>query len=189
MTTDTRRYPPRPILGVGALIFDGNRILLVERGREPLKGSWSLPGGVVEVGERLDHAIRREVLEETGLVIETERIFEIFERIMRDDAGKPEYHYVLIDYLCRVAGGSLRPGDDVCRVEWVERPQLSALQITEGTLAVIDRAFAAVAVVVDGCGADDFPLDPHAASSKIAIDEVTMARTRMHAPQALPALT
>ena len=146
MTTDTRRYPPRPILGVGALIFDGNRILLVERGREPLKGSWSLPGGVVEVGERLDHAIRREVLEETGLVIETERIFEIFERIIRDDAGRPEYHYVLIDYLCRGTGGTLAPGDDVSAARWIPQDELDRYRLTEGTRDVIDRAFAEHAI-------------------------------------------
>jgi 8-oxo-dGTP diphosphatase len=143
---DDRRYPKRPLIGVGALIFDGSRILMAQRGKQPLKGWWSLPGGALETGELLADAIRREVREETGLEIEPVRVFEIFERIMRDAAGAPEYHYVLIDYLCRITGGTLCPGDDVCRVEWMERPALSALQITEGTLGVIDRAFAAVSV-------------------------------------------
>ncbi|HMD47585.1 MAG TPA: NUDIX hydrolase, partial [Bryobacteraceae bacterium] len=100
-TNDQRRYPSRPFLGVGALIFEASKILLVERGKEPLKGYWSLPGGILETGERLEDALRREVLEETGLEVEPLSIFEIFERIMPDAAGRAEYHYVLIDYLCR----------------------------------------------------------------------------------------
>jgi 8-oxo-dGTP diphosphatase len=138
---DDRRYPKRPLLGVGALILDGERILMAQRGKQPLQGWWSLPGGALETGELLADAVRREVREETGLEIEPLGVFEIFERIMRDNAGAPEYHYVLIDYLCRVAGGALQAGDDVCRVEWVERDQLPNLQITEGTLAVIEKAF------------------------------------------------
>src|SRR5438876_708786 len=97
---DDRRYPKRPLVGVGALIFDRGRILMAQRGKQPLQGWWSLPGGALETGESLDHAVRREVLEETGLVVEPVRVFEIFERIMRDGAGATEYHYVLIDYLC-----------------------------------------------------------------------------------------
>jgi 8-oxo-dGTP diphosphatase len=139
--TDDRRYPKRPLAGVGALIFQRGKILMAQRGKEPLKGWWSLPGGALEVGETLDHAVRREVLEETGLTIEPVRVFEIFERIMRDAAGVPEYHYVLIDYLCRVTGGEPRAGDDVCRVEWMSLAEMKGLQITEGTLAVIERAF------------------------------------------------
>jgi ADP-ribose pyrophosphatase YjhB (NUDIX family) len=130
------------MVGVGAIIIRRGRILMAQRGKEPLKGWWSLPGGALETGELLANAIRREVREETGLEIEPVSVFEIFERIMRDAAGTPEYHYVLIDYLCRVTGGELRAGDDVCRVEWVPRSGLAGLQITEGTLAVIERAFA-----------------------------------------------
>jgi ADP-ribose pyrophosphatase YjhB (NUDIX family) len=141
--TDDRRYPKRPLVGVGALIFDGGSILMAQRGKEPLKGWWSLPGGALETGETLDFAVRREVREETGLEIEPLRVFEIFERIMRDQAGAAEYHYVLIDYICRVTGGALCAGDDVCQVEWVKPEDLPKLQITEGTLPVIERAFRA----------------------------------------------
>jgi ADP-ribose pyrophosphatase YjhB (NUDIX family) len=138
---DDRRYPQRPIIGVGALILKRDRILMAQRGKEPLKGSWSLPGGALETGESLADGVRREVREETGLDIRTLGVLEIFERIMRDASGAPEYHYVLIDYMCRMVGGTLAPGDDVCAVEWVRRRDLPQLQITEGTLAVIEKAF------------------------------------------------
>jgi 8-oxo-dGTP diphosphatase len=139
----SRRYPKHPLLGVGAIIFSRNRILMVERAGNPLKGWWSLPGGLVETGETLEIAITREVLEETGLRVKPVSRFELFERIMPDAKGRAEYHYVLIDYICKVVGGSLAPADDVSRAEWVERKNLSALRITEGTLDVIERAYRA----------------------------------------------
>jgi len=130
---------------VGAIIIRRNRVLLVERARKPLKGYWSLPGGVLETGERLEEGIRREVLEETGLRVKPLRAIEIFERIMRDAQGAAEYHYVLIDYLCRVTGGTLWPADDVSRAEWVKRSELDRYRITEGTKPVIVKAFRATA--------------------------------------------
>jgi 8-oxo-dGTP diphosphatase len=140
-----RRYPKHPLLGVGALIFksSGRRgpILLVERGGHPLKGFWSLPGGLVETGETLEDAVRREILEETGLRIQPVSRVEIFERIMRDAQGKAEYHYVLADYVCKVVGGTLRAGDDVSRAEWVRRTELGNYRITEGTREVIEKAY------------------------------------------------
>ena len=129
------------MVGVGAILFRRDRILMAQRGKEPLKGWWSLPGGALEIGESLHDGVCREVREETGLEVVPVRMFEIFERIIRDDSGAPEYHYVLIDYICRVTGGKLFPGDDVCAVEWVRRRELPNFQITEGTLAVIERAF------------------------------------------------
>jgi ADP-ribose pyrophosphatase YjhB (NUDIX family) len=143
ISEDDRRYPKRPLVGVGAIVFDGPRVLMAQRGKQPLLGWWSLPGGALESGELLADAVRREVLEETGLEIEPLGVIEIFERILRDDAGVPEYHYVLIDYICRVTGGALHAGDDVCRVEWTLRRDLAKLQITEGTLGVIEKAFRA----------------------------------------------
>ncbi len=128
------------MLGVGALIFRRGAILLVERGREPLKGFWSLPGGLVETGELLTQATAREVFEETGLRVKRTRMFELFERIMRDVAGRTEYHYVLADFVCTVEAGELQAGDDVSRAEWVSLKMLDQYPLTEGTLAVILRA-------------------------------------------------
>ncbi len=137
--SNSRRYPLRPILGVGALIFDGDRILLVERGREPLKGQWSLPGGAVETGEQLEEAIAREVWEETGLQVKPTEIAVIFERILRDGSDAAEYHYVLIDYVCEVLGGTLCAGDDSNCARWFPLSELDELSLTAGTLAVIKK--------------------------------------------------
>jgi len=126
---------------VGALIIEAGRILLVERGKEPLKGRWSLPGGLVETGELLEDALRREVREETGLEVEILGLVEVFERIMRDAAGVAEYHFVLMDYVCRPAGGDLCAADDASRVEWFTQEEIGGLRITEGTPAVIAKAF------------------------------------------------
>jgi 8-oxo-dGTP diphosphatase len=138
---DDRSYPEHPLVGIGALIFEGSRILLAQRGKAPLMGQWSLPGGLVETGESLENAVRREVLEETGLEVKPLGVLEIFERIIRNPDGAAEYHYVLLDYICRVTGGTLCAGDDACKVQWVERRGLKDLHITEGTLTVIEKGF------------------------------------------------
>ena len=129
------------MLGVGAIIFDGDRILLIERGKEPLKGWWSLPGGAVETGEKLLDAIKREVMEETNLDVEPLEVVEIFERLMYDDQQRCEYHYVLIDYICRVISGVAREGSDTSAVRWVYEAELHNFKLTEGTLPVILKTF------------------------------------------------
>lgn len=141
---DDRRFPARPIPGVGALIIENGRILLVERRGPPLKGYWSLPGGAVETGERLEDALRREVTEETGLEVEIIHLIEVFERIMPDPTvqSKTEYHYILMDYICRPIGGVLQASDDASRAEWFAEAEMAGLKITEGTPRVVAKAFA-----------------------------------------------
>jgi 8-oxo-dGTP diphosphatase len=114
---------------------------LAKRGGEPLRGYWSLPGGALETGETLDSGVRREVLEETGLHVVTEGIAEVFERIMPDAEGRAEYHYVLIDYFCRITAGEPCPGDDCSAVQWFAISELPSLLLTEGTLGVIEKAY------------------------------------------------
>lgn len=138
----SRRYPARPFLGVGALIFENGKLLIVERASEPFKGYWSLPGGILETGEKLETGVRREVREETGLEVEPLSVFEIFERIIADAEGKAEYHYVVIDYLCRRVGGHLASASDASGVAWVSEQSLRDYRLTDGTLSVVERAFA-----------------------------------------------
>jgi 8-oxo-dGTP diphosphatase len=138
---DNRRYSQRPLLGVGGLIFDGGKILLIERGKEPLKGFWTLPGGLVEPGERLEEALVREMKEETGLDVEPASALVIFERILRDDSGAVEYHYVIIDYLCTLIGGTMGAADDVARAAWVAEDEVGSYKLAPGSLAVIEKGF------------------------------------------------
>jgi 8-oxo-dGTP diphosphatase len=135
-----RHYPDRPLVGVGAVIFRGEEVLLVRRGQEPAKGSWSLPGGVVEVGESLEAALQREVWEETGLAIKVLGITAVLERIFRDDVDKVPYHYVLIDFACEYLSGEVTPGSDVTAARFVSLNTLNELPLPSFTAQVIQRA-------------------------------------------------
>ena len=135
----SRRFPDRPVLGVGAVIVDGSRVLLVKRAQEPLKGEWSLPGGAVELGETLEAAVVREVGEETGLKIEVGPVVEVFERVQRERSGRVEYHYVVVDYLCRAVGGTLAPASDVADAIWADGANLESYRLTENATNVIAR--------------------------------------------------
>src|SRR5262245_23538169 len=135
-----REYPERPIVGVGAVVVDGGRVLLVRRANEPLKGEWSLPGGAVECGETLETAIAREVREETGLVVDVGPLVEVLDRIRHDSDGRVLYHYVLIDFVCRPRGGTLASGTDACDVAWADAKDLSSYNLADTALSVIRKA-------------------------------------------------
>jgi 8-oxo-dGTP diphosphatase len=140
-----REYPEAPIVGVGAVVIDGAKVLLVRRGHEPLKGEWSLPGGALELGETLQQGVVREVLEETGLIVEPAGIVEVFDRITRDEeTGRIQYHYVLVDFVCRVAGGTLCGASDAEEARWVAREELheeDGYRLAPFTVQVIQKAF------------------------------------------------
>ena len=133
-------YPERPIVGVGAVILDRGRVLLIKRAHEPLKGEWSLPGGAVDVGEALHAAVVREVHEETGLEVAVDRLIEVVERITRDDAGRVQYHFVIADYLCRPTGGRLASASDADAAEWVDLGDLDRFSLTTTARDVIQKA-------------------------------------------------
>jgi 8-oxo-dGTP diphosphatase len=135
-----RQYPDRPIVGVGAVIVDGERVVLVRRGHEPLKGQWSLPGGAVELGESLVEALEREILEETGLRVRTGPIVDVVDRVHRTPDGRVEYHFVVVDYVCTVVGGELASGSDAADISWVDAAELPRFSLTPQAAAVVERA-------------------------------------------------
>jgi 8-oxo-dGTP diphosphatase len=137
-----RSYPEQPIVGVGAVIFDGGRVLLVRRATEPLKGEWSVPGGMLELGEKLRDGVRREALEETGLVVEIGEVLDVFDSIFTDDHGRTEYHYVLVDYLCRPISGEAKAGTDVSDVKWVSENDLPAMVLRDSIELVVRKGLA-----------------------------------------------
>lgn len=144
-----REYPETPLVGVGAIIIEGGRVVLVKRGHAPLQGKWSIPGGVLEIGETLRKAAVREALEETGLVVEPGELLGVFERVIPDEQGKMRYHYVLIDFLCRRFEGELVAGDDALEVRWFRREELAALELARETEEVILKGFEKSAVSED----------------------------------------
>lgn len=136
-----RAYPSQPVIGVGAIVLREDEVLLIRRGSAPQKGLWSLPGGGLELGESLDQAIQREVLEETGLEVRVLEFAGVFERITKDDGEAVQYHYVLLDYLCEIVGGALAAGDDAADAEWVNRAAIGDRSLTPGLKDVIEKAF------------------------------------------------
>lgn len=137
---DTRQYPERPIVGVGAVIVEGGNVVIVKRRYEPLAGRWSLPGGTLELGETLETAVAREMREETGLDVEVGPVIEVFDRIILDAERRVRYHFVLVDYLCWPVGGELQAGSDVDEAILVDPASLEAYDLTVKAQAVIDRA-------------------------------------------------
>ncbi|MGA2201837.1 MAG: NUDIX hydrolase [Terriglobales bacterium] len=137
-----REYPESPLVGVGAVIVQDQRVLLVRRGQPPLLGEWSLPGGVLECGETLREAVAREAREETGLLVEPGEMLGVYERVIRDDERRVRYHYVLIDFLCRPVGGDLKAGSDAADVRWFTRDELPALNLAHDANDVVRKGLA-----------------------------------------------
>ena len=135
-----RDYPDRPLVGAGAVIVRGNQVVLVRRGRPPLAGEWSIPGGVVKLGETLRQAAEREAREETGLEIEAGEVLEVFESITPDAAGKTCYHYVIVDFLCGLKSGELRAGGDALEAKWCRAEELAEMRVSEPATKVILKA-------------------------------------------------
>lgn len=138
--TIKRHYPEQPLVGVAAVIFKREEVLLVRRGQEPAKGVWSLPGGLVEVGESLVEAVKREIKEETGLTVVILGVTAVLERIYRDSDDRIPYHYILIDFICEYEAGDLRPASDIDDARFVAAADLNSLDLPEFTARVIKRA-------------------------------------------------
>ena len=136
-----REFPEIPLVGVGAIIIEENRVLLVKRARPPLLAQWSIPGGALEVGELVREAVVREAREETGLIVDPGELLGVYDRVVRDSQQRVQYHYVLIDFLCRRVGGELAAADDAAEVRWFTREELPGLKLAEDTLDVIRRGF------------------------------------------------
>jgi 8-oxo-dGTP diphosphatase len=144
-----REYPERPVVGVGGVVIDDGRTLLIRRGSEPLRGQWSIPGGTLELGESLEDGVARELLEETGLEVRVLDLIEVFDRIFTEpDAGgggtpqRPKFHYVIVDYLCERISGEARPGSDVTDVAFATEDELANFQLTTTATRVLRKAFA-----------------------------------------------
>jgi len=138
---DSREFPERPLVGVGGVVIANGRALLIRRGGPPLEGQWSIPGGMLEVGETLLAGVRRELLEETGIEVSVGELIEVFERINLDADGKARYHFVVLDYLCEAVRGEARAGSDVIDVAWATPAELEKYSLTETATRVILRAF------------------------------------------------
>lgn len=134
-----RVYPEAPLVAVAALVLRGNELLLVRRASEPGRGKWSIPGGAVNLGERLREAVVREVHEETGLVVEVLDLLDVVEVIKRDEEGRVKYHYVIIDYLARPLSGQVRAASDALEARWVRLEDVPKLDITNTLRRLLER--------------------------------------------------
>ena len=137
-----REFPEVPLVGVGAIIIENSRVVLVKRAHPPLQAEWSIPGGVLEVGELVREAAIREAYEETGLTVEPGELLGVYDRVLRDASQRVQYHYVLIDFLCRRVAGDLAAASDAAEVRWFTLEELPALKLSEDTLDVIRKGFA-----------------------------------------------
>jgi mutator protein MutT len=139
--TVQREYPERPLVGVGGVVITDGRALLIRRAGPPLQGEWSIPGGLLELGESLNQGVRRELAEETGLEVRVLDLIEVFERVFPDDDGRTKYHFVILDYLCEAVSGEARAASDVTDVAWAQEDELASYSLTPTATRVIKRAF------------------------------------------------
>ena len=139
--TARREYPERPIVGVGGVVIRDERALLIRRGSAPFLGEWSIPGGMLELGETILEGVQRELLEETAIEVRVLDLIEVFERVTRDEAGKLKYHFVILDYLCEAVRGEAQAGSDVTDVAWARESELSEYSLTQTATRVIQKAF------------------------------------------------
>jgi 8-oxo-dGTP diphosphatase len=136
-----REFPETPLVGVGAIIIENARVVLVKRAHPPLQAEWSIPGGVLEVGELVREAAIREACEETGLTVDPGELLGVYDRVLRDPDKRVRYHYVLVDFLCRRVAGDLVAASDATEVRWFTREELPALKLAEDTIDVIHKGF------------------------------------------------
>lgn len=145
----SREYPEKPVVGIGGVIIDQGRVLLIRRGSEPLRGEWSIPGGTLEIGETLEEGVARELLEETGIEVRVLEMIEVFDRIYLENGAtgaqvkqRPRFHYVIVDYLCERMGGEPRAGSDVTDVAFAREDELNRFHLTETATRILKKAFA-----------------------------------------------
>jgi len=136
-----REYPERPFVGVGVVVLRRDEVLLVRRCNAPNKDQWSIPGGKQLLGETVMEAIHRELLEETGVIIEQPALLDVVDVIVPDRIGKIQYHYTLVDYQAKWLSGECRSGDDADAVKWFTFEELNSLGLLEITRKVILKAF------------------------------------------------
>jgi 8-oxo-dGTP diphosphatase len=139
-----REFPEIPLVGVGSIIIEDARLVLVKRAHPPLQAEWSIPGGMLEIGELVYEAAVREAREETGLTVEPGELLGVYDRIVRNADERVQYHYVLIDFLCRRVAGDLAAGSDAAEVRWFGQEELASLNLAEDTRDVIRKGFAAL---------------------------------------------
>jgi 8-oxo-dGTP diphosphatase len=142
-TTPAREFPDAPRAAVGAVVLDGDRVLLVRRGEAPSQGKWSIPGGLVHLGERLEDAVAREVEEECGLQIRLLGLCGVLDRVVPGEPSDParvRYHYVIVDYVAEPTGGTVRAGSDAAEARWVRITDMAQYPTTEGLTSMIQRA-------------------------------------------------
>ena len=136
-----REHPQRPIIAVGGVVIHDERALLIRRGQPPLEGRWSIPGGILEIGETITSAIERELKEETGIAVRVLGLLEIYEKVLRDSDNRAQYHFIILDYMCEFVEGEAEADGDVTDAAWVNENDLETLQLTSAALRVVKKAF------------------------------------------------